>query len=173
MTIAHIKLPFVQGNRKTWHTLLLFWHILIFTSVLHKMTLIGHAHSSQFMEQQNLGITTLNHATCAPIFFKKIAGKSENYRFHLPNFLKFCDNISHKLLRPSNSWKKLWKFWNGPLSRNKSFPFPLLNVVAHWQSSNTETCSKKLSKILANNIDNGWSGIGLRIYVKYCSLCFY
>ena len=36
------------------------------------MTLIGHAHSSQFMEQQNLGITTLKHAKCAPNVFKKL-----------------------------------------------------------------------------------------------------
>ena len=67
--------------------------------------LIGHAHSSQFMEQQNLGITTLKYAKCAPNVFK-IAGKSNNYRFYLPNFLKFCDNISHKLLRPSQFLEK-------------------------------------------------------------------
>ena len=36
------------------------------------MTLIGHAHSSQFMKQQNLGITTLKHAKCAPNDFKKL-----------------------------------------------------------------------------------------------------
>ena len=67
-----------------------------------------------------------------------------------------------------NSWKNLWKFWNGPLCRNKSDPSPLLNVAVYWQSSNTETCVKKLPQILANNIDNGGRGIGLRIYVRYC-----
>ena len=36
------------------------------------MMLIGHAHSSQFMEQQNLDITTLKHAKCAPNVFKKL-----------------------------------------------------------------------------------------------------
>ena len=36
------------------------------------MVLIGHAHSSQFMEWQNLGITTLKHATCAPNAFSKL-----------------------------------------------------------------------------------------------------
>ena len=66
-----------------------------------------------------------------------------------------------------NSWKNLWKFWNGPLCRNKSGPFPLLNVAVYWQSSNTEACAKKLSQILANNIDNEGRGIGLRIYVRY------
>ena len=49
------------------------------------MTLIGYTHSSQFMEGQNSGITTLKHATCAP----NTSGKSINYRFYLPNFLKF------------------------------------------------------------------------------------
>ena len=67
-----------------------------------------------------------------------------------------------------NSWKNVWKFWNGPLCRNKSGPSPLLNVAVYWQSSDTETCVTKLSQILANNIDNGGRGIGLRIYVRYC-----
>ena len=47
------------------HTWLLMWHILVFAhSVLHRM-LIDHAHSSQLLEWQNIGITTLKHATCA------------------------------------------------------------------------------------------------------------
>ena len=33
-------------------------------------------------------------------------------------------------------------------------------------------CAKKLSQILANNIDNGGREIGLRIYVRYCRLTF-
>ena len=69
-----------------------------------------------------------------------------------------------------NSWKNLWKFWNGPLCRNKSGPSPLLNVAVYWQSSDTETCVKKLSQILAN-IDNGGRGIGLRTYLRYCRFC--
>ena len=69
------------------------------------MMLIGHAHSSQFMEWQKLGITRLNHATCRKCFLK-IAGKSNNYGFYLPNFLKFCDNISHKFLRLSQFLEK-------------------------------------------------------------------
>ena len=35
-----------------------------------------------------------------PKSFLEIAGKPNNYQFCLSNFLKFCDNISHKLLRP-------------------------------------------------------------------------
>ena len=67
-----------------------------------------------------------------------------------------------------NSWKYLWKFWNGPPCRNKSDPSLLLNVAVDWQSSNNEACAKKLSQILANNIDNWGRGIGLRMYVRYC-----
>ena len=36
------------------------------------MTLISYAHSSQFVEQQNLGITTLKQAECTPNVFKKL-----------------------------------------------------------------------------------------------------
>ena len=57
------------------------------------------------------------------------------------NTCKNC-NISHKLLRPSQFLEKFMKI--------------------------LETCVKKLSQILANNIDNGVRGIGLRIYVRYC-----
>ena len=49
-------------------------------------------------------------------------------------------------------------------------PPPLLNVAVYWQSSDTETCVKKMSQVLGTNIDNGGRGIGLRIYVRYCSV---
>ena len=35
--------------------------------------------------------------------FLKVTGKPNNYQFYLTNFFKFCDNISHKLFRPSQS----------------------------------------------------------------------
>ena len=57
-----------------------------------------------------------------------------------------------------NSRRKFWKFWSDSLCRNKSGPSPLLNVVVYWQSSNTEACAKKLSQILANNIDKRGGG---------------
>ena len=57
-----------------------------------------------------------------------------------------------------NSWKNLWKFWNGPLCRNKSGPFPLLNIAAYLQNSNAEAFAKKLSQILTNSIDNRGKG---------------
>ena len=41
-----------------------------------------------------------------PKCFLKIAEKSNNYQFYLPDFLKFCDNISPKLLRPSQFQEK-------------------------------------------------------------------
>ena len=90
--------------------------------------------------------------------------------------MKFCDNISHKFLRPSqflekiikiiiSSWKK---FWNVPLYRNKPDSSLLINVAGCWKRSNTKACMKKLSQILANNIDNGVRVVGLTIYVRYC-----
>ena len=42
-------------------------------------------------------------------------------------------------------------------------PYPMLQHIG-----NTETCAKELSKILADNIDDGERGFGLRIYVRYC-----
>ena len=71
-------------------------------------------------------------------------------------------------MRLSQFLENLWKFWNGPLWRNKSGPFSPLNVAGYWKSSNTKACAKKLSLILANNIDHGGKGVGFRIYVRYC-----
>ena len=51
---------------------------------------------------------------------------------------------------------------------NQAPPPYLLNVATYWKSSNSEGSAKKQSQILATNIDNGWTGIGLRIYVRYC-----
>ena len=59
-----MKLAFDQQNRKKS----LFWHISVFVSVFHRMMLIDYTHSSQFMEWQNLGITTLKQATCSQCF---------------------------------------------------------------------------------------------------------
>ena len=40
--------------------------------MLYRMTLIGIAHSSQFMEWHNLGIKTLKHALYFPNNFLKL-----------------------------------------------------------------------------------------------------
>ena len=50
------------------------------------------------------------------------------------------------------------KFENGPLSRNKSGFFPLLNVAAYWKSNNSKACANKPPQIHADNIDNGRRG---------------
>ena len=82
----------------------------------------------------------------------------------------FLATISHiNYWDQVNSWENFQKFWNGPLSRSKSGPSPLINVAASWKSSNTKACAKKLSQMLANNNDNGGRGIGLRLHVRYCS----
>ena len=75
------------------------------------------------------------------------------------------NNISHKLLRPSQFLEKFLEILE---FRSKSGSLPLINDAACWNCSNTEACAKKWSRILANNTDNGRRGIGLRIYVRYC-----
>ena len=47
------------------------------------------------------------------------------------------------------------------------------HVAAYWKSSNAKACDKKLSQILANNIDNGARNVGLRIYVRLYVCSFY
>ena len=58
------------------------------------------------MEWHNSGTTTLKHANVPQML--KLAGKPNNYQFYWPNFLKFCGNISHKLLRPSQFLEKIY-----------------------------------------------------------------
>ena len=88
------------------------------------MTLVFHVHSSQFMEWQNLAIITLKHAKCALNVFKKLSESRITTDFVYltsPNFV----TIFHINYRDQvNSWKNLWKFWNGPLCKNKSGPSP-------------------------------------------------
>ena len=57
-----------------------------------------------------------------------------------------------------NSWKNLWKFLNGPLYRNKSGPFPLLNVAASWKSSNSEACAKNCLRYMQTTLIMGGGG---------------
>ena len=142
--------------------------IVSYYSVLHRMTLIGHTHSSQFMEWHNLGITTLKHAIGAPnVFFKLEENQITTNLIYLTssNFV----TISHiNYWDQRIPWKNLWKFWNSSLCGNKSGPSPVLNVSVYWKNSNTEASVKKLSQIFANNIDNEGKGVDLRIYLRYC-----
>ena len=62
-------------------------------SVLHRIILICPAHSSQFKERHNLGITTLKHAIYAPNVFEKLP-ENQIIANLLPNFPKFCGNIT-------------------------------------------------------------------------------
>ena len=119
------------------------------------------------MEWKNLGIRTLEHGHIPQMFFK-IPGKSNKYRFYLPSSLKFCDNISYKLLWPSQFLEKFMEILEWSTLQKKIRPPSLLNAAAYWKSSNTEACANNLSQILANNIDNGGREIDFRIYVTYC-----
>ena len=128
------------------------------------MRLIDPTHSTQFMEWHNSGITTLKRTICAPNVFKTCRKNKYYLNLTSSNFV----TISHiNYWDQVNSWAIFWKFWNDPLCRNKSVPFPLLNVVAYCQNINTEACAKKLPQTLTNNIDHGKMGIVLRIYVRY------
>ena len=77
-----------------------------------------------------------------------------------------------------NSRKKFCKFYYDLFSRHKTGSSTILNVASYWKSSNATACTKKLSQILVNNINNGWREIGLKIYVRSSSflgvsLCFW
>ena len=136
------------------------------------MMLIGHAHSSQFMEWQYLGTASLKHATCAPNVFKKLPENQITTDFIYITSSNFVDICHINYWDQVNSWENLWKLWNGPLCWNKSGSFPLLNVTGYWKSRNTKACAKKLPQMLANNIDHGGRGVSLKIYVKYCRSLF-
>ena len=72
-----------------------------------------------------------------PKCFLKIAGKSNNCRFYLPNFLKFCDNISHKLLRPSQSIEKIYgNSWMVPFAEINQVPSPY-SMLQHIERAAT------------------------------------
>ena len=74
------------------------------------MTLIGHAHSSQFMEWQNLVIATIKHAKYTPNAFKKLPENRITTDFIYLTSSNFV-TISHINYRDQvNSWKNLWKF---------------------------------------------------------------
>ena len=53
----------------------------IFYSVLRKIRLISPAHSSQFMEYHNSGITTLKHAICAQNFYQNLPKNQRTTNF--------------------------------------------------------------------------------------------
>ena len=96
-----------------------------------------------------------------------------NYNSGGPSYqmIECSSAISHKNHWDQvNSWKNFRKFWNGPLWRNKSGLSSILDVAASLKSSNTEAFAKKLSQILACNIDNGVRGTGLRTCVRYSGL---
>ena len=62
------------------------------------MTLIGHVHSSQLMEWQNLGITTLKHAKYTPNVFKKLPENRRTVDLIYQTSSNFV-TISHKSVR--------------------------------------------------------------------------
>ena len=97
--------------------------------MLHRKTLIGHAHSSQFMEWHNLGITILKHAICSANICQKLQQNQIITTFIYLTSSNFVTISLINYLDEVNSWKNLWKFWNGPLIRNTSGSSLLLNFA--------------------------------------------
>ena len=97
--------------------------------------LIGPFHSSQFM---------------CPKCFLKTAGKPNNYQFYLPNFIKFFDNISHKLLRNNQA----------PL------PYSVLQYIG--RVATPKLVPRNCFRYLQTTLIIGGGGIGFTTYVSYC-----
>ena len=59
---------------------------------------------------------------CSKCFFK-IVGKPNSYQFFWPNFITFVTISCINYWDQINSWKNLWKLWNGPLAEiNQATP---------------------------------------------------
>ena len=71
---------------------------------------------------------------------------------NLPNFFKFCHNISHKLLRPTQYLEKLPEILDLTHFAEINPPPSLLHVAVYWQGKNTEACAKKLPQILETTL---------------------
>ena len=122
------------------------------------------------MEWQNLGITTLKHAKYTPNVFKKLPENRITADFICLTSSNFV-TISHINYRDQvNSWKNLWKFWNGPLCRNKSGPSPYSMLQDIGRVATLNLVPRNCLKYLQTTLIMGGGGIGVRIYVRYCGL---
>ena len=104
-----------------------------------------------------------------PRSFLKIVRKPNNYQFYLANFLKFCDNILHKLLRPTQFLEK-----NSENSRMVQFaeinpaplPYSMLQYIG--RGATPKLVPRNCLRSLQTSLMMGGRGIGLRIYVRCC-----
>ena len=79
----------------------------------------------------NSGIAPLKPAICAPNVFKKLPENQITTNFIYLTSSNY-EAVSHiNYWKQVGPWKNFWKFGNGPLSRNKSGSFPVLNVAAY------------------------------------------
>ena len=71
-----------------------------------------------------------------------------------------------------NSWKNFWKFWNGPICRNKSGPYPYSMLLYIGRVATSKLVPRNCLTYFQTTLimrGGGWGrGIGLRIYVRYC-----
>ena len=89
--VNSLKLSFLAHFKNTENNIS---HNFYSLCVLHRMTLTGHAHFSQFMEWQNLDIKTLKHAIYAPNVFLKLPENQIPTNFIYLNSSNFV-TISH------------------------------------------------------------------------------
>ena len=128
-------------------------------SVLHRMTLISHVHSSQFMEWQNLSITTPKYAKCAPNVFKKLPENWITLDFIYLTSSNFVA-ISHiSYWDQVNSWKSLWKFWNDPLCRIVSGPSPYSMLQDIGRVATPTLVSRNCLRYLQTTLIMGGGGL--------------
>ena len=108
-----------------------------------------------------------------PKCFLKIAREPNNYQFYLPKFLKFCENILHKLLGPSQCLEKFIEVLEWSTLQKQIRPLPPYSILQHIEGVATPklapiNCLWYLQTTLIIG-EGGWS----RIYVRYWELAFY
>ena len=95
---------------------------------------------------------------CPKCFFK-IAWKSNNYQFYLTNFLKFCDNISHKLLRPSQFLKKKRNYGMVHCTEINLTPSPYSVLQDVWREATPKLAKRNYLKYLQRTLIMGRRGL--------------
>ena len=101
------------------------------------------------------------------IFFKN-GCETNNYQLHLVNSLKFCDHISHKSLRPSQLPEKVLKILELFTLQKQIRQLPPTQSCSISEEQQHESFFQE-SQVIASDIDNGWRGMSLKIYARYCS----
>ena len=100
--------------------------------------------------------------------FLNIARNPINYLFFRPSFLKCCDTMSLKLLRPYQFLKIVLRVYNGPLSHINQDLAPTQCFSMLEEQQHGSFCRETVSDSCKQQQYYLDRGMGLRIYVKYC-----